>query len=68
MNIISFIINYVGFWGGIVWMPILGYIFGEIFESLLKGGKKPTKGGILGVLVGLVLWLFMISPRLAALF
>ena len=68
VNIISFIIKYVGFWGGIIWMPILAYILGEIFESLLRGGKEPTKGGVLGIFVGLIFWLIMMSPKLAALF
>jgi hypothetical protein len=68
VNIISFIINYIGYWGGIVWMPYLGFIFGEMFESLLSGGKEPTKSGVIGLFVGLILWLIMVFPRLAALF
>jgi hypothetical protein len=64
VNIIDFFIKYVGFWGGVVWMPILGYLLGEMLESLLSGGKKPTKGGGLGLLVGLGFWVLLILPRL----
>jgi hypothetical protein len=64
VNIIDFFIKYVGFWGGAVWMPILGYLLGEMLESLLSGGKKPTKGGGLGLLVGLGFWVLLILPRL----
>jgi len=65
---VYYFIYYVGYWGGIVWMPILGYYVGELFESFLLAGKKPKSGGILGAVVGLVFWFAMISPRLTSLF
>jgi hypothetical protein len=67
-DFIYYFINYVGYWGGVVWMPILGYFFGELIESLLLRSKKQKTGGLLGAVVGLVFWIVMISPRIATFF
>ena len=63
-DIIFFIINYVGYLGGVIWMPILGYMVGQGIESLIVLNKKPAVGGFLGALAGLGFWVIFILPRL----
>jgi hypothetical protein len=63
-----FFINYVGYLGGVIWMPILGYFIGQGIESLIVLNKKPVVGGFLGALGGLVFWIIFILPRLDYLF
>jgi len=65
---INFFINYVGYLGGVVWMPILGYLIGQGIESLIFLNKKPVVGGFLGALVGLGFWIIFLLPRLNFLF
>jgi hypothetical protein len=67
-DFIFFFINYVGYLGGVVWMPILGYLIGQGLESLIFLNKKPVVGGILGALVGLGAWIIFVLPRLDYLF
>jgi hypothetical protein len=63
-DFIFLFLNYVGYLGGVIWMPILGYLIGQGIESLIYGGKKQSAGGILGGLAGLGFWLIFILPRL----
>lgn len=67
-DFIFFFINYIGYLGGVVWMPILGYLLGQGIESLIFGGKKQRVGGFLGTIVGLGLWFIFALPRLDYLF
>jgi hypothetical protein len=61
---IFFFINYVGYLGGVIWMPVLGYYLGQGIESLIVLNKKPVVGGFLGALAGLFLWIIFVLPRL----
>jgi hypothetical protein len=63
-DIFYFVINYIGYLGGVVWMPLLGYMLGQGIESLIVLNKKPVFGGFLGALVGLGLWIIFILPKL----
>lgn len=63
-----FFINYVGYLGGVIWMPALGYLLGQGVESLIVLNKKPVIGGFLGALAGLGFWIIFVLPRLDYLF
>ncbi len=65
---IFFFINYVGYLGGVLWMPALGYLLGQGIESVIFLNKKPVIGGFLGALAGLAFWLIFILPKLNYLF
>ena len=67
-DFIFFFINYVGYLGGVVWMPFIGFLLGQAIESAIFLNKKPVAGGFLGALVGLVIWLIFFLPKLVYLF
>lgn len=62
-DLIYIFINYVGYLGGVIWIPVLGYLIGQGIESVIFLSKKPVVGGFLGAVVGLLIWIIFILPR-----
>jgi hypothetical protein len=65
--IVLYLLFFIGCLGGAIWMPIVGWIIGQIFVKKEKAlqNVKPVLGGIIGAIIGFVIWLVYVLPNLS---